>query len=43
MSRTKAIRNDDDADPHALEQAADATPTEFTAPGLTEQTKKLVA
>jgi hypothetical protein len=42
MTSAKATPNDDDSDPHALENAADETPTEITAPELTEQTKRLV-
>jgi hypothetical protein len=43
MTSSKSIPNDDESDPHALEDAADETPTKTTAPELSEQTKELVA
>ena len=43
MILPKTIPNDDDdSDPRALENAADETPTETTAPELSEQTKELI-
>jgi len=40
--RMKEPNNDDDFDPRNLDTAVDETPTEATAPELSEKTKKLI-
>jgi hypothetical protein len=43
MTSTNPIPNDDDSDPHALEDAADEIPADATPPELSEQTRNLIA
>jgi hypothetical protein len=43
MTRLEPAPNEDEFDPHSLDNAADKTPIETKAPELSDQTEELVA